>query len=291
MHNSPSSTQIVPDPTSWLGDALPDIPLSKAQTRVVGVIAGNPQLSSYAELSDIAERAGVNSSTVVRTAQSLGYRGWPDLQRELRARYLATISTVEKLTDSGNHQSPVHAAIHHDIENLQLTLEANSSSEVESTVSALSSARSIKVIGSGSFAGPATVMAHLGSTMGYPSSREDRGGLHLVTSINTLDQNDVLVVMNVWRQIREVLSVAESAKQAGVTIVVVTDMRHGPLAAVADHLLIIPSEGISFFQSVTTATSVIYGLLSGMEAAQPERSRAILRRSQNLGKELDIYVD
>ena len=71
---------------AWLGDALPDVRLSKAQSRVVDVIARNPQLSSYADIAEIAQRADVNNSTVVRAAQHLGYRGWPDLQRELRSR-------------------------------------------------------------------------------------------------------------------------------------------------------------------------------------------------------------
>ena len=58
-----------------------------------------------------------------------------------------------------------------------------------------------------------------------------------------------------------------------------------------DHLLVVASEGISFFQSVTAANSLVYGLLAGMEAAHPERSRAAIRRTQQLWKDLDIYLD
>ena len=277
--------------SSWLGDSIPDLSLTKAQARVMEVIVGNPQLSSYAELSDIAARAGVNSSTVIRTAQTLGFQGWPDFQRELRARYLLTISTEETLIEHGNLKSPVHAAISHDISNLQLTLEANTADDVEATITALAGAKTVTVIASGSFAGPATVMAHLGSTMGYPISMEHRGGVHLAASVSRLGQGDVLVVMNVWRQIRQVLSAAQAARNAGVTIIAITDMRRGTLAAISDHLLIVPSEGISFFQSVTTATSLIYGLLAGMEAAHPQRSRTALRQTQKLGEELNIYMD
>ena len=53
----------------------------------------------------------------------------------------------------------------------------------------------------------------------------------------------------------------------------------------------VASEGISFFQSVTAANSLVYGLLAGMEAAHPERSRATIRRTQQLWKDLDIYLD
>ncbi|MFB6680044.1 MurR/RpiR family transcriptional regulator [Streptomyces sp. NPDC056390] len=276
----------------WLGDALPAVSLSKAQARVVDVIVRNPQLASYAEIAQIAERADVNNSTVVRAAQTLGYRGWPDLQRELRARYLVHISTEDTLTEHGEHRSPLHDALTHDIENLRQTLESNSAADTEAAIATLAEARSILVVGVGSFAGPAGVMAHLGSTMGYPVALENRAGVHLATAVNTLGPGDVLVVVNMWRSTKQIIVAADAAHEAGAAVVAITDMRRGRLAtSVADHLLIVPSEGISFFQSVTAATSVVYGLLAGMQAAQPERSRAAIRRTQQLWKDLDIYLD
>ena len=276
---------------AWLGDVLPDVPLSKAQSRVVDVIGRNPQLASYADIAEIAQRADVNNSTVVRAAQHLGYRGWPDLQRELRSRYLVMITTEETLTEHGEHRSPLHDALNHDIGNLRLTLDSNTADDAEAAIAALAGAQSITVVGLGSFAGPASVMAHLGSTMGYPIALENRGGVHLASSINTLGPGDVLVVINMWRSTRQIIAAAEAAKQAGATVIAISDMRRGPLAAAADHLLVAASEGISFFQSVTSANSLVYGLLAGMEAAHPERSRAALRRTQQLWKDLDVYLD
>ncbi|AGP51926.1 MurR/RpiR family transcriptional regulator [Streptomyces rapamycinicus] len=276
----------------WLGDALPRVRLSKAQSRVVDVIVRNPQLASYADLAEIAQRADVNSSTVVRAAQALGYRGWPDLQRELRARYLVLISTEDKLTQSGEHRSPLHDALTHDIDNLRQTLDNNTAAEAEAAIATLAAAKSILVVGAGSFAGPASVMAHLGSTMGYPISLENRGGVHLASAVNSLGPGDVLVVVNMWRSMKQIIVTAEAAREAGAAVVAITDMRRGRLATtVAEHLFIVPSEGISFFQSVTAATSVVYGLLAGMQAAQPERSRAAIRRTQQLWKDLDIYLE
>ncbi|WAP60166.1 MurR/RpiR family transcriptional regulator [Streptomyces sp. S465] len=278
--------------TQWLGDALPRVRLSKAQSRVVDVIVRNPQLASYADIAEIAQRADVNNSTVVRAAQTLGYRGWPDLQRELRARYLVLISTEETLAEHGEHRSPLHDALTHDIDNLRQTMDNNTAAEAEAAIATLAGATSILVIGVGSFAGPASVMAHLGSTMGYPISLENRAGVHLASAVNSLGPGDVLVVVNMWRSMKQVIAAAEAAAEAGAAVVAITDMRRGRLATtVADHLLIVPSEGISFFQSVTAATSVVYGLLAGMQAAQPERSRDAIRRTQQLWKDLDIYLE
>lgn len=275
----------------WLDDIMAGTALSKSQRRVADVIVRNPQLASYAEIVDIATRAEVNNSTVVRAAQSLGFKGWPDLQRELRSRYLVKISTEDTLVQHGEHSSPLRAALTRDMENLRLTLDANEPSEVESAIAALAAAKSITVLGHGSYAAPAVVMAHLGATMGYPITAESRGGVHLVTATNTLGPGDVVVVINIWRSIRQMIAAAEFARESGATIITISDMRRGRLADISEHLLVVPSEGIAFFQSVTAATSVVYGLLAGMQAAHPERSRDTIRRSQQLWKDLDIHLD
>ena len=290
-HLTPTAQSDAAPGADWLDDILAKTSLPKAQNRVADVIVRNPQLASYAEIAEIALHADVNNSTVVRTAQSLGFQGWPDLQRELRSRYLAKISSEDTLVQHGEHRNPLQAALTRDIENLRLTLETNTSQEVEATIATLAAARSILVVAHGSYAAPAVVMSHLGATMGYPISLESRPGVHLATSTNTLGPGDVMVVINIWRSIGQQIAAAEAAHRAGATIIGISDMRRGRLADIAEHLLVVPSEGIGYFQSVTATTSVVYGLLAGMQAAHPERSLATLRRSQQLWKDLDIHLD
>jgi DNA-binding MurR/RpiR family transcriptional regulator len=278
--------------SDWLEEIAPAGGLTPSQRRVADVLVKNQQLASYSEIAEIATRAMVNASTVVRFAQSLGFRGWPDLQQELRARYLAGLSSEETLTaHSTNRQSAVHDAVHRDIENLRLTLDTLDPADVEQVITALASAGQILSISMGSYSAPATVLGHLGSTMGYPITFEGRGGVHLATALNGLRQGDVLVVINMWRPMRELVAAAEYARDCGVTVVALTDMRKSPLATVANHVLVVPSEGVSFFQSVTAATSVVYGLLAGMEASQPERTREVIRRTQQLWQDIGVYTN
>lgn len=291
MSDQRKNTGSAPDQGDWFADIFDSASLTKSQRRVGEVILRNPRLASFADTAELAQRSDVNNSTVVRTAQALGYRGWPDLQRELRARYLATISSEDTLIEHGSYQSPLHDALDHDIENLRHTAESITGADATKTVEALSSARNILVLGYGSFAGPAGLLAHLGSTMGYPIAHESRGNVHLASALNTLSTDDVLVVVNMWRTNRQSVLAAESAHEKGTTVIAITDMRHSRIADAADHLLVVPSEGISFFQSITAATSVVYGLLAGMEATNPDRSRIALRRTQQLWKDLEVYSD
>ena len=278
--------------TAWLDDLEPCRGHTPSHGRVAEVILKNQQLASYSEIAEIAERVAVNASTIVRFAKAIGFRGWPEFQQELRVRYLATLTSEETLREHPcTVAGAIHDAIHQDINNLHKTLDSIETAESEAAIDALASAGRILVVGMGSFSAPASVMAHLGSVMGYPISFEGRGGPHLASALTTLTSDDVLIAFNVWRPFRDVLAAAQAAQLIGATVITVTDMRRGKLAAASDLALIVPSEGVSFLQSATAATSVVYGLLSGMEAARPERSRAALRRTQTLWQQLGIFND
>lgn len=276
----------------WLSSVEPAGGLTTSQRRVADVIVTNQQLASYSVVAEIADRAMVNPSTVVRFAKVLGFTGWPDLQRELRGRYLSDLTTEETLREHGDTtRSAVHGAITRDIDNLRTALDSIDPAESDAVVSALAGAGRILTVGFGSFSSPALVLAHLGTIIGYPITYEGRGGTNLAAALTTLGEGDVLVAFSVWRPVRDVLLAAEAARASGCTIVALTDLRSGKLATLADHVLVVPCEGVSYFQSVTAATSVVSGLLTGMEAAHPERSRASLRRTQELWQQLGTFAD
>src|SRR5699024_4908476 len=139
MSDQKRNTGSAPDQGDWFADIFDSSSLTKSQRRVGEVILRNPRLASFADTADLVQRSDVNNSTVVRTAQALGYHGCPALQRELRARYLATISSEDTLLEHGSYQSPLHDALDHDIENLRHTAESITGDDATRAVEALSS--------------------------------------------------------------------------------------------------------------------------------------------------------
>jgi DNA-binding MurR/RpiR family transcriptional regulator len=57
--------------------------LSASEDRVVSILLGGADMSQ-ATAAEVAEKAQTHESTVVRLAQKLGYRGYPELRNDLR---------------------------------------------------------------------------------------------------------------------------------------------------------------------------------------------------------------
>ncbi|WP_281690586.1 MurR/RpiR family transcriptional regulator [Pseudonocardia thermophila] len=277
----------------WLGGDEATQNLSPTMRRVAQAIAANPRRCSYAPVSEVAELAGTTPSTVVRYAQALGYRGWSALQQEVRAHYLAGLSTDQTRAEHtpAGATAPVHDAVRRDIANLNLALELVDPDVVDAAAATMANARTTLVVASGSFAAPAHVLTHLACVMGLPFQFEGRGGVHLASASGRLGPQDCLVAISFWKQFREIAVLTETLRDAGVPIVVVTDAATTRLSAAATHLITVPSEGVSFFQSVTAATSVVYGLLATIEQHLAADARAAHQRTQELWTALEVWDD
>lgn len=291
---TPDSTAPQPTPSSdnlLFLDAFSVTDMSPAMQRTAETLMNNPQFASYAQVGQIAERAGTTAGTVVRFAQSVGFPGWPALQQELRARYLSRLNTEQTRAEHApaSSASPVHAALHRDIDNLTAALEIIDPAVIASVIEILGSARQVVILSSGSYSAPAHVLAHLGATMGLPFRLEDRGGVHLATAISTLAEGDALVAISFWRQFKEIARATRLVREAGATVVAITDSHRTEVAANAHQRIVVPSEGVSFFQSTSAALSVVYGLLAGLEDHRATDTRARLERTQELWDKLDVY--
>lgn len=54
-------------------------------------------------------------------------------------------------------------------------------------------------------------------------------------------------------------------------------------------MLVVPSEGVSFFQSVTAATSLAYGIVDGLAQVDPARTQERLRAAGECRETLQTY--
>ncbi|MFT4262044.1 MAG: MurR/RpiR family transcriptional regulator [Nocardioides sp.] len=276
----------------WIEELAAQAALGTQASRIVQVLAAKPRFSSYASAREIADSAGVNISTVTRTAQNLGFSGWPSLQLELRNRFLASLTASEMLADHADPSAdPLTAAFQRDAENLALAMRTIDFGTLRTIAETIAGARRTLVIGSGSYLAPVVALAHVAAIMGLDVHWDPMGGTHRVNLAARLGPGDCLVTFNVWRTPREILEITRFAHERGATTCVITDRIGSPITPVGDHVLVVPSEGVTAFPSLTASMSVVHALLGHIALQDVERSRATALEVEDVWRRLDLMVD
>lgn len=274
----------------WLEEQAGRSVVGKQTRRVIDLLITQPQLGAHATTATIAERAGVNSATVVRTARTLGFAGWPELRFEIRNRYLASLSANQVLAEHNSSVSnPITDAIQQDIRNLETLARTVDVSAMDRAASAICEARKVVVTGSGTFAAPGLQLAHTGTTIGLEIVLERHGGTQLANQVARLTDQDCFVIFSFWRLPRELVEATKVARRRGSRVVVVTDRRTSQLVGLADSAIIIPSEGVSALPSLTPAMAVVHALTAKMIRIGGDDFLDGIRRTEAVWDEMQIF--
>jgi DNA-binding MurR/RpiR family transcriptional regulator len=255
--------------------------LSPKQQRVARFLAANEVVAAFTPATELAVRLNVDPATVVRLTRSLGYQGYPDLQRHLRARfphhYPAFVSAISGLIGDAQTTLPQRAFAQDD-ENLRLGLEMLDPQAFEAALEAIGSARRIMLFGGGVAMG---VVSFLGSSlrsMGLNVDYAAADGLPLVQELVLLTPADLAFGVGFYRYVEQTVRVLERARELGVPRIVLTDSPLSPLVGLADHALCAPVESISHRVSLVAPMAVANALVAACALRQPDQVAATLRR-------------
>lgn len=272
---------------AWLAERSTRTPLGPQAERVANVLVRAPQFASYASARELAERAGANVSTVVRTAQQLGFEGWPQLREELRARYLAFVSAAD-VSFGPTAADPAAQMLRQDANNVSALATPENLAAIRATAQAIRAARRTVVLSSGSGAGPAHILGYLAAVGGHDVRLALGPSGTQAVEIARLEAGDCLITINIWRLTRTLRGLTRLARERGAIVSVLTDLRSSPLAEDADHLIVTPVEAIFPGPSVTGVVAAVQAILG--ELADDDAIRAA-GRVQQMWQDLDLMDD
>jgi DNA-binding MurR/RpiR family transcriptional regulator len=278
------------DGRSWLTDLIGSVQLTPKGEHVALLLTKNPRAAAFMPASQLAKEIGINTATVVRFAQTLGFSGWKEFQLHFRHRYLAEVlpSEMARARPETHWDSPFDAVVQQDVANLQAALSTVDRDVVANVVRTLDGARKTLVLSSGSYSAVAHVLVHKMNVMGYDARLETRGGIHAITSLSSVTADDCVVAISFLRLVRHVVVGCEEAARRGITTVAITDSVFSPLARTATYTLMVPTESISWFQSLTAAVSVINGIASELHAFGGQRVDDAIKSVEELYGRFDV---
>ncbi|MGW0515924.1 MurR/RpiR family transcriptional regulator [Crossiella sp. NPDC003009] len=268
----------------WLRGRVPERGLQAKAAAVLETLLAQPRRASYSSAAELAELAGANVATVIRTAQALGFSGWPTLQQELRARYLSALSAPEVAAEHADAVvtgSPASASLRRDLDNVALLTRSVDIAAARELAAAIGQARRTVVVAAGSYTSVGIALAHNAQLAGYDTQlAAGYGGGGPANTIAQLTGQDVLVVVSFWRLNESAVVAAEEAAAKGARVFVITDAASPALATAAERILLVPTEGISFFPSLTAAMALVQAVVAELAMLDPGRTKAAVEAAE-----------
>ncbi|WP_022916597.1 MurR/RpiR family transcriptional regulator [Ruania albidiflava] len=235
----------------WTGD--PDAPvtariaalepsLQRSERRVVATVAEDLAAAVECTAQELADRAGVGRASVIRTAQTLGYDGYPQMRVAL-ARELALAPSREEASDTVIGR--LRGAVEQFGRSLPRLTSALTEELVEEFVAAVDAAPRVVVVATGLSAPLGLDLAMRLSSAGRPAEYLP-DALAQQIAAGSLEPGSVCLVISGSGATATSLDAAAAARQAGATVLVMTSFARAPLVSRADVALVIPPVTESF---------------------------------------------
>ncbi|HEX2290057.1 MAG TPA: MurR/RpiR family transcriptional regulator [Pseudonocardiaceae bacterium] len=202
--------------------------LAPAQRRVARFFTEHATQLGFFSAAEIAARLGTSDATVVRTAQTLGYRGLTDLKRALlddapppeptpSARLGATLRHATAPRDVLEHVLDVHRAA--------LNAARNSLDEqFPAAVALLAAAERIVLSGTGPSAAVAQYAAVLLGRVGRPATTITATGVSMADQAMGLRRGDALLLLAYTRLHTHAAVLIGLARRRRIPVLLVTDV-------------------------------------------------------------------
>jgi DNA-binding MurR/RpiR family transcriptional regulator len=276
--------------------------MSKSQQRVAEFILTHRLEAVYLPAARIAELVEVSHSTVVRTAQAIGFEGFPDLQAALQEQFLGRINSAQVfqlgarklISDLAEQQEDADTAsilqrvMLTDAKNIENLIPQISIPDFERTIDLLMGAPNVYIIGLRSSASMA-----LNFTMGLRQIRPNCVYLQpgigdLVDQAAAVSEGDLLFALCFGRYMRDTLHCMDYARKVKAMVIALTDTPLSPAAKRAD-LVFVVRYGVWFYGASAALFSLLNAFIATILLRQRDSAQQRLDQIDKIIEQFGIF--
>lgn len=245
--------------------------MSKSFARLADFLLDSYVEASFMTASELAHVLNLDAATVVRFSQHLGYKGFPELQREIRSRVKrdlllhptadGTLDSIPKVVANAMQE------LSRDLDQTRISLSTNA---VTDLVEKIGQARRIIVLADAPAQPAAYNLVYFLEQGGFPIYIARPGNADLARTIHTATPQDLLMAVDVSGQSPSIARAIEEAHNKDIPTAAIVGMASLPSARAADVVLEArarPSVGIG----IIVVGSVIYVLVEALRWRFAER--------------------
>lgn len=270
---------------------LPD--MSKGQKKISEYILSNYEKAAFMTASKLGKEIGVSESTVVRYATLLGYKGYPQMQKDMELlvqKKLQDINRVEIDNPNASRKDILTNVIMSDIEKLKLSLEMIDINIFDEAVESILNAKTIYIVGLRNCL-PLAQMLGFNLNMMFDNVRiiTTTSSSEIFEQLMRINDKDVVIGISFPRYSMRTLKAMEYANDKNAKVITITDSPNSPLNLYSSCNLFARSELTSVMDSLTAPVSIINALIVSLTIKKQDKVINTLDTLERIWNDYQVY--
>ena len=260
------------------------VDLSPGRQRLLRRILDESDETFFLSSREMGRRYDVDSATIIRTVQALGYEKFADFVQDLREHFVTQITpySAMKAAEQTNRSvaDRVRQSIDQDLENLNALKSKLDPDKLVEIAKQINHARRIIIIGIDFAASLARSLAYALVRLGFDAEAPDGSSGVVQNKVKIMTPKDLLVAISFGRGLRDTVDAVLTARRRNVPSFGITDSDTTPIAKYCDTYLTASVARTSFIDSYAAPTAAINAVLVACAHSQSARSLEHLRESE-----------
>ena len=228
--------------------------MSKSHKKIAEFIKENYNQAVFMTAAKIGNMLSISESTVVRFALALGFKGYPDFQKELAEWVKDELNTVSKMGAKYGKSSQseiINSVLRADMERIGHTMEMVDVAAFEAAVDSIIEAKTVYVVGLRTCEPLADFLSfYLNMIRGNIVLLRTTSASEMFEQMIRIDETDVLIGISFPRYSMRTLKAMEFANDRNAKVIAITDSIHSPMNLYSSCNLFAKSDTISIVDSL-----------------------------------------
>lgn len=271
--------------------------LTNNQKKIAQFFLDHPEEIAFSSIDEIARKLKVGKATIVRLAQTLGYKGFLELKTELSNKLRDDLSLTKKFKNAID-SSPIKtdfltSLAGYEIENIHNTLQVLDRNAFDKAVNILLEAPKIYTMGLGISSFLSQLAAYFLNRITRKARAFTHGSISFHEQIVSLNSGDCLIGFSLPPYSIATIEAAENAQSKEIKVIAITDKLVAPISQYSDIILTVRTNNIVFINTVSAVLVLIYALATGVGLRDRTRSLHVLSRFEAAKTEygFDVHTD
>jgi DNA-binding MurR/RpiR family transcriptional regulator len=256
--------------------------MSKSYQRIALYLTQNPNDVAVLSVNAIGAKCGIHASSFVRYAQSLGYKGFKELQAVFQRRlstaapgFDARVRALEAELGGAREGELGFLAdlVTRDVASLQDLLANMDTAQLAEAAALMEASDTIYLIGQLRSAPVVELLRYVLTMLGKRTVLLDAGGGLATHMAKVARPTDMLFVVSFRFYATEVVNVAEETAGRGVPIIAITDSTLSPYAKTAKIMFAVPEHEYTFSRSLAAPMCLAQALCVALASRVQKNSQ------------------